>query len=68
MQARKSTKSTKTQNTQKRNKAKAKSANKRRKIFKNAIKKYLTGKNNLFNYLRFCAFCSLKEQRIEKKQ
>ena len=42
------------QKAQKRNQAKAQNANKQTKI-KNALKKYLSGKSDLFAYLRFCA-------------
>ena len=60
-------KAPKGQKAQKRNQAKAQNANKGTKI-KNVLQKHLSGKKNLFPYLRFCVFCAREEKKIEKKK
>ena len=45
-------------------KQKHKNANKQTKI-KNAPKKHLRGKSNLFAYLRFLVFCAREEKKIK---
>ena len=63
----KAPKGQKAQKAQKRNQAKAQNANKGTKI-KNVLQKHLSGKKNLFPYLRFCVFCAREEKKIEKKK
>ena len=65
----KSTQSTKITKSKKNTKTQPSKSIKRYKWtkIKNALKKNLRGKSNLFAYLRFCVFCAREEKKIENK-